>query len=231
MPRSDAYDYLAPKLTVLNKPASSSTTFPITTTHLVLALLPPSLLLPLLPGWAISYLILSIGLAPPLFFHPNLTPAVLALPRHPALLRLRSKLERLVMIDSLDDTMGRKEISQVEVWENERLDPSVAAKPLSTPSVWGSRFLRSGERAPWVKVYGETSKWKPLGQGVSAVPSEHKGEEGSDVVLALESGWAFLPSESWRVDTGGLWSVSGSDQGKTPSSAFANTNRGLGIHG
>jgi hypothetical protein len=211
--RSDAYDYLAPILTVLNKPTSSSTTFPITTTHLVLVLLPPSLLLPLLPVWAISYLILSIGLAPPLFFHPNLTPAVLALPRNPTLLRLRAKLERLVVIDSLDDTMGRKEISQVEVWENERLDPSVAAKPLTTPSVWGSRFLRSGERAPWVKVYGETSKWKPLGQGASPMPLEHKGEEGSEVVLALESGWAFLPSEGWRVDTCGLWSISGSDQG------------------
>jgi hypothetical protein len=104
--------------------------------------------------------------------------------------------------------MGRKEISQVEVWENERLDPSVAAKPLTTPAVWGSRFLRSGERAPWVKVYGETSKWKPLGQGVSAM-------DGSEVVLALESGWAFLPSEGWRVDTCGLWNVSGSDPGRS----------------
>lgn len=213
---SDAYDYLAPKLTVLNKPTSSSTTFPITTTHLVLALLPPSLLLPLLPGWAISYLLLALGLAPPLLFHPNLTPSVLALPRNPILLRLRAKLERLIVIDSLDDTMGRKEISQVEVWENERLDPSVAAKPITTPSVWGSRFLRSGERAPWVKVYGENSKWKPLGQGAPAVPSENKGEEGREVILALESRWAFLPSEGWKVDTGGLWSVSGSDQGESP---------------
>jgi hypothetical protein len=155
-------------------------------------------------------------MAPPLFFHPNLTSAVLALPRNRTLLRLRAKLERLVVIDSLDDTMGRKQISQVEVWENERLDPAVAAKPISTPSVWGSRFLRSGERAPWVKVYGDGSKWKPLGAGQPAIPTGDKGEEGSEVILALEKDWAFLPSDGWRVDTCGLWSVSGSDQGKSP---------------
>jgi hypothetical protein len=209
--RSDAYDYLAPRLTVLNKPTNSSTSFPVTTTHLVLVLL-PSLLLPLLPGWAISYLILALGLAPPLFFHPNLKP--LALPRHPALLKLRSKLERLVVIDSLEDTMGRKEISQVEVWENERLDPTVAAKPISasTPAVWGSRFLRAGERAPWVKVYGEGSKWKALGEGQKSLAGDK--EESSEVILALEADWAFLPTEGWKVDTCGLWSVSGSDYGE-----------------
>lgn len=220
--RSDAYDYLAPRLTVLNNPATTSTSFPVTATHLVLVLFPPSLLLPLLPSWAISYLIFMIGLLPPLCFHPNLTPAILGLPRHPTVLRLRQRLERLIIIDSLDDEMGRKEISQVEVWENERLDPSVAAKPTSTPSAWGSRFLRSGERAPWVKVYGEGSKWKPLGAGRQAVGSgEDKAEEGSEVVLALEEGWAFLPSEGWRVDVCGLWSAVGSDPGDllSPDSA------------
>jgi hypothetical protein len=220
---------------MLNKPTSTSTSFPITTTHLVLVLLPPSLLLPLIPPWAISYLVLALGLAPPLFFHPNLTSSILGLPRHPALLRLRQKLERLIMIDSLDDTMGRKQIGQVEVWENERLDPAVAAKPVSTPSVWGSRFLRSGERAPWVKVYGEGSRWKPLGPGQPAAPMVgEKKEEGSEVVLALEHGWAFLPSEGWRVDVCGLWSISGSDQGMPLSlgvqMARADDNRWLGIY-
>lgn len=110
--------------------------------------------------------------------------------------------------------MGRKAISQVEVWENERLDPAVAAKSTSTPSVWGSRFLRSGERAPWVKVYGEGSKWKPTGQGRQAsVAGDEKLQDGSEVVLALENDWAFLPSEGWRVDVCGLWSSVGSDLG------------------
>jgi hypothetical protein len=139
------------------------------------------------------------------------------------------------MIDNLDDTMGRKEISQVEVWENERLDPAVAAKPVTTPSVWGSRFLRSGERAPWVKVYGEGSKWKPLGPGQPAAPvAEEKGEEGSEVVLALKDTWAFLPSEGWRVDVCGLWSVPGSDQGlsQTDLTRWRGTNdhRWVGVY-
>lgn len=218
MNRSDGYDYLAPKLTVLNTPTTTPTTFPITTTHLILVLLPPTLLLPLLPPWAISYLILALGLAPPLFFHPNLTPAILSLPRHPAVLRARQRLERLVVIDSLDNEMGRKPTSQVEVWENERLDPAVALKSPATPSVWGSRFLRSGERAPWVKVYGEGSKWKPTGQGRQAgtgIAGDEKADDGSEVVLALEDGWAFLPSEGWRVDVCGLWSPVGSDLGRS----------------
>lgn len=208
-------------MTVLNSPTPSATSFPITTTHLILILLPPSLLLPLIPAWAISYLVLALGLAPPLFFHPNLTPMILSLPRHPAILRIRHRLERLVIIDSLDNEMGRKPIGQVDVWENERLDPAVAAKSTTTtPSLWGSRFLRSGERAPWVKVYGEGSKWKPLGQGsqINGSNTEDKAEDGSEVVLALEPGWAFLPTEGWRVDVCGLWSSVGSDTGEHTTS-------------
>lgn len=220
MIRSDGYDYLAPKLGVLNTPSTTPTTFPITTTHLILILLPPTLLLPLLPAWAISYLILALGLAPPLFFHPNVTPAILSLPRHPAVLRLRQRLERLVVIDSLDNEMGRKPTSQVEVWENERLDPSVASKSTSTPSVWGSRFLRSGERAPWVKVYDDGSKWKPTGLGRQAGTAGDEKVEDGEVVLALQDGWAFLPSEGWRVDVCGLWSQVGSDLGKYSASVL-----------
>lgn len=51
------------------------------------------------------------------------------------------------------------------------------------------------------------------GQPAAAMVDEKK-DEASEVVLALESGWAFLPSEAWRVDVCGLWSLSGSDQGK-----------------
>lgn len=157
-------------------------------------------------------------------------------------------LEHLALTDNLSDEMARKEIAQVEVWENERLDPIAASKPtsaaaLTTPGVWGSKHLRAGERAPWVKVYGEGSRWKGVGQGVahfdgstsaanpegdikhaskSKHPSEKQGEvldgekgAGGEVLLALQDQWCFLPGEDWRVDKCGLWSETGTDEGES----------------
>lgn len=112
----------------------------------------------------------------------------------------------------------------MEVWENERLDPAIASKPPSVPAVWGSKFLRAGERAPWVKVYGENAKWKGLGQGTThpgmgkeqdkeiLESDQEKSESG--VVLALQEGWCFIPEEDWRVDVCGLWSEAGTDEGE-----------------
>jgi hypothetical protein len=235
--RSDAYDWLAPQLGQFFSPSPPSpTTFPLTTTHLLLILLPPSLLLPLLPSWTIPYILLPMGWVPPLIFHPNLTSAIIALPRHPLVLKCRQMAEHFALLDTLSDELGRKEIARVEVWENERLDPSIASKPLTTPAIWGSRFLRAGERAPWVKVYGEDSKWMGLGQGslhagASATSSSGSGanhrlgnseaneKDGvatgeGEVTLALQDQWKFIPGEDWRVDKCGLWSNCGTDEGK-----------------
>lgn len=170
---SDIYDYVSPRLSTLigtsstfAATTSSPFSFPLTPTHLILILLPPSLFLPILPGFLIPYLLLPIGILPPLFFHPNLSPLIFSMPRNPKLLRLRALMEDLAMTDALPDELGQRQIGRVEVWENERLDPTVASK---TPSslvgtssaasgssisggAWSARFLRAGERAAWVKV-------------------------------------------------------------------------------
>ena len=148
---------------------------------------------------------------PALAFHPNLNSWLLALPRHPAVLKFQSNAERALLTDALSDDIGRTQIGAVEVWENERLDPAIAAKPPSgilPAGAWSSRFLRAGERAPWVKVFREDALWKE-----EATEGEKKEGEAK-MVLALKSGWEFIPAEEWRVDSYGLWSDVGTDEGE-----------------
>ncbi|ORX34478.1 hypothetical protein BD324DRAFT_636086 [Kockovaella imperatae] len=224
---SDIYDWTFPYVSRFSHPQSTSTqtSFPLTTTHLLIALLIPSLGLPLLPPYMIPYLLLPLGLAPPLFFHPNLTFFFLSLPRHPLILRAKAYLEDVVLTDALDDEIGRMPISRVEVWENERLDPVMVAKPPASgivPSTsWSSRHLRAGERAPWVKVKSEDSVWldqepKLASQVSTDSDASSSGGEGQEkeeqMVLALKPGWIFIPGEEWKVDVCGLWSEVGSDE-------------------
>lgn len=169
----------------------------------MLLLLPPTLFLPLLPTYLIPYLLLPLGLVPPFFFHPNINPFLRGLPRHRQVMRARALLENLALTDALSDEVGRQEIRRVEVWENERLDPSSSFKP--TPgSSWSSRYLRAAERNPWVKITSPTeekSLWRDEVAG-----------DGEKMVLALRIGWAFIPGEDWRVDVCGLWSSVGTDE-------------------
>ncbi|RSH83841.1 hypothetical protein EHS25_005456 [Saitozyma podzolica] len=215
---SDAYDIIAPQLAAVTSPSASPTAFPITLTHLLLVLLVPSICLPLLPDFLIPYLLLPLGILPPLFFHPNLTQATLSLPRNATLLRVRSTLETLALSDTLPDWLTYSCLSRVEVWENERLDPAVASKTGPIPSgAYAARHLRAGERAPWVKVglrLGETIEGSDSGDSVWASAGEAVPAEGgsSEKVLALKDGWAYIPGEDWRVDVCGLWSEVGTDE-------------------
>jgi hypothetical protein len=193
----------------MQNPAPTPSSFPFTTTHLILVLLPPTLLLPLIPASVLPYLLLPIGYAGPLVFHPKLTPALLALPRNPALLRTRAILESFCLTDDLSDDIGRQPITRVEVWENERLDPAIAAKPPAgplAPGSFSSRHLRAAERAPWVKVLESSSAWE--------MESKEEKKEGDRMTLALRAAWEFIPGEEWRVDVCGLWSEAGTDEGR-----------------
>ncbi|WVQ97954.1 hypothetical protein IAU59_005074 [Kwoniella sp. CBS 9459] len=229
---SDGYDYIAPRLASLQSPnpPTSTLSLPITPTHLMLLLLPPTLLLPLTPVQLIPYLLLPFGVAPPLLFHPNLTPSILSLPSHPLVRRFRAILENLMLDDRLSDEIGRKVVGKVEVWENERLDPKIASSSSNSGSApvvlpvgsWGSKHLRPSDRSPWVKVPSEESKWKSTTDGLPSSASSNASanasasgddKDGKDVkmVLALKDGWEWIPGEDWRVDASGLWSDVGVD--------------------
>lgn len=193
---ADGFDAVTPYLTITED--KSPTAFPLSATHVVVLLIPPTLLLPLTPTWAIPYILLPVGIAPPLLFHPNLIALIESLPRSKTALALRAKAEEYALTDNLSDELGSKQISRVQVWENERLDPAVAIKspPTLPPGSWSARFLRPNERAPWVKI---DSVW-----------AEEDTPDGP-MVLALKDGWTFVPGEDWRVDVCGLWSETGTD--------------------
>lgn len=211
---ADLFDAVTPYLARLGGKEPSPTSFPLSPTTVVLALIPPTLLLPLTPGWAIKYLMLPMGIIPPLAFHPNFIAAVEALPRSRKALEARALLEDAILTDGLSDDLGRRPLARVEVWENERMDPSIASKASAVsppPGSWSVRFLRAGERAPWVKVRSGDSAW--------AV--EEVGDEGPNMVLGLKDHWEFVPGEDWRVDVCGLWSDVGTDAGECQQAEHA----------
>lgn len=147
--------------------APPPTTFPLSATHLLMLLLPPTLLLPILPSRLIPFLLLPLGILPPVIFHPAFIYAALWSQGFLSPSRLkhwRAKAERWVLTDRLDDAIAQAEIREVRVWENERLDPNWKPEPMrATTDVdatatqdplipsetsWSSRFLKSAERRP-----------------------------------------------------------------------------------
>ncbi|BEI97419.1 hypothetical protein CcaverHIS631_0210080 [Cutaneotrichosporon cavernicola] len=198
---ADMFDAVTPYLTLIAGKDTSPTSFPLKPTTVVLALIPPTLIVPLTPGWAIKYLLLPMGIAPPLLFHPNFMAAIEAAPRSKRVLEARAMAEEAVMTDVLSDDLARRPISRVEVWENERLDPTAVSKTPLPPGSWSVRFLRAGERAAWVKVRQADSAWA----------AEEVGDEGPNMVLSLHDHWNFVPGEDWRVEVCGLWSDVGTD--------------------
>jgi hypothetical protein len=201
---ADGFDLLAPVFSYLAGETATPTSFPLAPAHIVLALLPPSIALPLVPAWIFPWALLPVGIVPPLLFHPNLVTLWGKIPHARALRVARHHLEDAVLTDCLTDDIGSKRIARVQVVENERLDPSVASKNNSnTTNGWSSRFLRTGERLPWVKIR-ESSAW------ARDDLSPHAEDDGK-MVLALEKGWKFVPGEDWRVDVCALWSESEPD--------------------
>lgn len=225
---ADIFELATPYLALIGGKDTSPTSFPVTPTLVVLVLLPPAILLPLTPPWAIPYLLLPAGLAPPLFFHPNLHPLFLSLPKSRHAREARAALEDMVLTDGLSDEIGSRPIARVEVWENERLDPAVAAKalvpnqpaPSLPPGSWSARFLRAGERGAWVKVRAPGNLW------ADEEPKSADADDGR-MVLALKHKWTFVPDEDWRVDVPALWSEVGADTGEQSCRsirAFADIN-------
>ncbi|KAJ9123891.1 hypothetical protein QFC22_000679 [Naganishia vaughanmartiniae] len=183
---SDVHDAVLPYLAMISPNLASTvpppTTFPLSTTHILMLLIPPTILLPLLPSSSIPFLLLPLGIAPPVIFHPAFLYAAVwtqGFLRPARLKAWRAKAERWVLTDRLDDAIAQSEIREVRVWENERLDPNWRAEVVKTSSnstadrdpstikagggegttllippesAWSSSFLKSAERRPWVRV-------------------------------------------------------------------------------
>nr|XP_018265564.1 uncharacterized protein I303_01934 [Kwoniella dejecticola CBS 10117]OBR87722.1 hypothetical protein I303_01934 [Kwoniella dejecticola CBS 10117] len=222
---SDGYDYLAPKLSSFQNPnpnantntISTVTTLPLTFTHILLVLLPPTVLLPLTPSFLIPYLLLPLGIVPPLAFHPNLTSAIYSIPSHPLIKQVRSFVEILMLNDKLSDEVGNKRISNVQVWENERLDPKISISITGTagmipPGSWSFKNLRASDKSPWAKVdLAEENKWRSVEDAPGSGSGSDKESQKAKLILALKEGWEWVSGEDWRIDVRGQWSENGVD--------------------
>ncbi|WRT64878.1 uncharacterized protein IL334_001814 [Kwoniella shivajii] len=233
---SDGYDYIAPKLASLQStnPPSSTLSLPITPTHLVLLLLPPTFLLPLTPSALIPYLLLPMGLSPPLLFHPNVTPFIYTLPSHPVIRKIRSYIENFLLDDRLSDEIGRSTISKVEVWENERLDPKISSSLSSNttnansssltslsntsnsqssvlPTIpngsWSSKNLRASDRSPWIKVNNDQSKWKSIEDLPMPSSSDAKNSENENSKENKEAKLVLALKQGWQWIPGEDWRI------------------------
>ncbi|EPQ27380.1 uncharacterized protein PFL1_04919 [Pseudozyma flocculosa PF-1] len=116
--------------------------------------------------------------------------------------RLREWVEQ----DRLDDDVWEKGWRNVEMFENERFQPTNRASSSSgLVGGWSAHNLNVGERRPWTKgADGWSSDDLDVIPGASIDISRQ-------VSMTLEAGWAWIPSEDWRIDWGGSWSSVGVD--------------------
>jgi hypothetical protein len=205
---SDVYDAVLPYIALIvpsmASPTPPPTTFPLSSTHLMMLLLPPTMMLPLIPMSVLSYLLLPIGIVPPVIYHPHFLPT---LERFKAWQGIewrrwryyRGKAERWVLTDRLDDSIARSEIREVRVWENQRLD---------------SAWLEARLKVIKAKVTDGSEKRSRSGSGSKMLDLDREGEVAPDSAWSSthlksfeRAGWVRtlpkFPNESlWQDESG-----------------------------
>jgi hypothetical protein len=185
---SDVYDAVLPYIAVIvpsmASPSPPPTTFPLSSTHLMMLLLPPTIMLPLIPMSILSYLLLPIGILPPVIYHPNFLPLIERFKAWQGMewrrwRYYRGKAERWVLTDRLDDSIARSEIREVRVWENQRLD-----------SAWVEARLKSIKAGSGGMGVGE--RRSRSGSGSKTLDLDREGE------LAPDSAWSSTHLKSFE---------------------------------
>ncbi|KAI6027327.1 hypothetical protein BKA83DRAFT_4227474 [Pisolithus microcarpus] len=146
--------------------------------------------------------------------------------------KVRAVLRRFVDNDRLSDKVWPAPMCTVELWENERWEPTSGAtlsggKRASLFGGSGAGSMNSGsevgngEAEPrnvkskstmlpagtWSKTHlrqSERAPWTRARDGWSGV-----GGEISNLTFSLTPGWAFVETESWRADLEGSWALEG----------------------
>ncbi|EJD52284.1 hypothetical protein AURDEDRAFT_99106 [Auricularia subglabra TFB-10046 SS5] len=185
---SDAYDAAITQVPLLTYAS------PYTAPLLVVLMLSFVALLPILPLIPLRPTFLILGLAPFVFTHPYvqaMLPA-LAASQTPLTSRLHMMVQRAADDDKLAPEVWNAPLETVELYENERWD--------AQHSTWG-KIMRLGERKAWTRGRdGWSGGLEGDGQGTL-----------SHLTFALEPGWAFVETESWRADYAGTWVECGAD--------------------
>ncbi|KAJ3856482.1 integral peroxisomal membrane peroxin-domain-containing protein [Lentinula lateritia] len=137
---------------------------------------------------------------------PRYSPIII-LPISPIIRRLSFRLFRRILDDNnLSDDVWISEMREVELWENERLDPGITAISVSTffgtapPSNggWSKIHLKSNDRAPWTRG---RDGWS----GVAGSGGDSDGTVSSNLTFSLAPNWEFVLTEDWRADLVGDW--------------------------
>ncbi|KAJ3798752.1 integral peroxisomal membrane peroxin-domain-containing protein [Lentinula aff. detonsa] len=119
--------------------------------------------------------------------------------------RVKTRLQRFLDDNNLSDEVWNSEMREVELWENERLDPAIT--PLSptffgasVPSNggWSKSHLKSNDRAAWTRG---RDGWS----GVAVSGGDGDGTVSSNLTFSLAPNWEFVPTEDWRADLIGAW--------------------------
>ncbi|KAH7923836.1 hypothetical protein BV22DRAFT_1092136 [Leucogyrophana mollusca] len=148
--------------------------------------------LPLLPLLPLRPVFLFLGLGLFVLTHPFTREHVLPLV-YPTLYDKinRSRLQRLVDNDRLEDRHWGSELRDVELWENERW----CADAEGDGGSWGKIHLRPTERSAWTRAR----------DGWSGLKEDGSGEVSSNLTFSLAPGWVFVETEDWRADLEASW--------------------------
>ncbi|KAI6128775.1 integral peroxisomal membrane peroxin-domain-containing protein [Pisolithus croceorrhizus] len=192
---SDAHDTIVPLLSFLGpaKLRPSTTRTPSYSPHpaLMLTVISFLILLPVVMAdiLPLRLLFFLLGAGSVCALHPNRRYLHFQVTQK----KVRAVLRRFVDDDRLSDNVWPAPMCTVELWENERWEPT------SRAALSGGRraktHLRRSERAPWTRG---RDGWSGVG-----------GEISSNLTFSLSPGWAFVETESWRADLEGTWVLEG----------------------
>ncbi|KAJ3918603.1 integral peroxisomal membrane peroxin-domain-containing protein [Lentinula edodes] len=119
--------------------------------------------------------------------------------------RVKMRFQRILDDNNLSNDVWISEMREVELWENERLDPGITAisatffgtAPPSNGG-WSKIHLKSNDRAPWTRG---RDGWS----GVAGSGGDSDGTVSSNLTFSLAPNWEFVPTEDWRADLVGDW--------------------------
>ncbi|KIY51547.1 hypothetical protein FISHEDRAFT_36919 [Fistulina hepatica ATCC 64428] len=201
---ADVYDYvLVPYVLPYLAPSSSIYARGHRYQHLVLTSLVvtflPCVFLVSLPNLPVRCICLAGGLTPWICLHPRVRGA-----RLPSIKQCRVLAARSIDSNNLLDEVWRSPMREVELWENERLDPSVdltkGAQVFVDTLGFSKSALRAGvDRAAWTRG---RDGWSDVGKD---------GYVSSNLTFSLSPGWRFVETEDWRPDLLAEWSGVGAD--------------------
>ncbi|KAJ7591018.1 integral peroxisomal membrane peroxin-domain-containing protein [Mycena floridula] len=128
----------------------------------------------------------------------------------------KSMAQYVVDNNNLSDICWNSEIREVELFENERLDPAVAKEEVKDDTTvsghsrtrsnaerlhksWSKTHLRPLERTAWTRG---RDGWSGVGPGSTV---------SSNLTFSLPPDWYFVETEDWHVDVEASWASCGGD--------------------